>query len=337
MRPHGRALALFWSVLASACGTTEAQPARARPGPPISVGSEWFAGDAELAGYRLTYPRYGELRRGTAVTVFVTEPFVPSVGVKDETAGRPAADRVTVMKLNLLQEFPAGIYDYHLMTSSFVALDGTRGLPPGSLTKASFSAQDWCGQTYGQVRFDGDTVRLDSHSYFDGEADQSLALPREADGLAEDALLHWARGFAAPALRPGESRRVRLLRSLETSRMEHVAVTWADATLGRSTAHARVRIPAGEIEVETYTVEIAASSARRTYPPSRPSADLPARRWEILVEVAAPHRLVGWSRDDGLEARLVAAVRRPYWTMNGTAWDGAVRDLGLEPLRSRAP
>jgi len=35
----------------------------------------WGDGRAEVASYDLTYPRYGELRSGTAVTVFVTEPI----------------------------------------------------------------------------------------------------------------------------------------------------------------------------------------------------------------------------------------------------------------------
>ena len=35
----------------------------------------WGDGQAELSGYDLTYPRYGQLRKGVAVTIFVSETF----------------------------------------------------------------------------------------------------------------------------------------------------------------------------------------------------------------------------------------------------------------------
>ena len=39
----------------------------------------WGDGNAELAGYDLTYSRYGQLRSGTAVSIFVTEDFSDSL------------------------------------------------------------------------------------------------------------------------------------------------------------------------------------------------------------------------------------------------------------------
>ncbi len=41
--------------------------------------SHWGDGKAELDGYALTQPRYGELREGTAVLIFVTEDFSDSL------------------------------------------------------------------------------------------------------------------------------------------------------------------------------------------------------------------------------------------------------------------
>ena len=35
----------------------------------------WGDGKGEVSGYDLTFPRYGELRKGVAVVVFVTETF----------------------------------------------------------------------------------------------------------------------------------------------------------------------------------------------------------------------------------------------------------------------
>ena len=54
------------------------------------------------------------------------------------------------------------------------------------------------------------------------DRNEQLAVP--AGAIAEDALPVWARGFAAPALAPGETKRVPLVRSLATARLEHVPV-----------------------------------------------------------------------------------------------------------------
>jgi hypothetical protein len=101
----------------------------------------WGDGRAELAGYDLTYPRYGKPRNGVAVTIFVTETFSNSARVKADPGKHPPSDEFPVMKLNLIKDYQTGIYDYNDMLSSFVGLAPVNGLPPGSLTKASFSSQ----------------------------------------------------------------------------------------------------------------------------------------------------------------------------------------------------
>src|SRR5206468_1920034 len=99
------------------------------------------------------------------------------------------SDVFQVMKLNLVQDFSTGIYDYNLMTSSFVALSAVNGLPAGSATKVSFSSQEWCGNVYAQVLFDSSQLRRTLHSYFDGEQDQQDTLAAQSAGVSEDTLL----------------------------------------------------------------------------------------------------------------------------------------------------
>src|SRR6476469_9637897 len=82
----------------------------------------WGDGKGELAGYDLTIPRYGQIRKGVAITVFVTETFSNSLRVKSDPGRHPKSDEFPVMKLNLVEDFATGIYDYNLLTSSFVAL-----------------------------------------------------------------------------------------------------------------------------------------------------------------------------------------------------------------------
>src|SRR6266851_2205386 len=80
----------------------------------------WGDGKGEVSGYDLTFPRYGELREGAAVVVFVTETFSTWARVKSDPGKHPKSDEFPVLKLNLVQDFPTGIYDYNLMTSAFV-------------------------------------------------------------------------------------------------------------------------------------------------------------------------------------------------------------------------
>ena len=108
------AVAMLWGAVGSA--------ALADGGPLTFESADfwdvWGDGKAELAAYDLTYPRYGESREGVAVTIFVTETFSDSMRVKADPGLHPKSDEFPVMKLNLVEDFPTGIYDYNLMTSA---------------------------------------------------------------------------------------------------------------------------------------------------------------------------------------------------------------------------
>jgi hypothetical protein len=224
------------------------------------------------------------------------------------------------MKLNLIQDFQTGVYDYNLLTSAFVALSPVNGRPAGSPTKVSFSSQEWCGGAYGQLLFDQGSARLTSHSYFDGEADQQRVLTVPADALAADAILLWARGFAAPTLGPGERREVPLVGSLKTSRLRHQPLELGRGTLARDATPTRLSVPAGSFEVDRKTVQIAGGST-----------------WTIHVESAKPHRVIQWETSDGERAVLLASDRLPYWKMHGEGDESALAKLGLKSRPSRTP
>lgn len=280
----------------------------------------WGDGRGELAGYDLTFPRYGETRKGVAVTVFVTETFSNSLRVKSDSGKHPASDEFPVMKLNLIQDFPTGVYDYNLLTSAFVALSPVNGRPAGSPTKVSFSSQEWCGGAYGQLLFDHGSARLTSHSYFDGEADSQRMLTVPSEAVAADAVLLWTRGLAAPIVSPGERREVPWVGSLRTSRLTHRPVAVGRATLSRDAAATYVTVPAGRFEVERRTVQIVGGPL-----------------WTILVERAEPHRIIRWETSEGERAELLGSDRLPYWTMHGKTDEGLLSKLGLTPRPNRAP
>lgn len=280
----------------------------------------WGDGRAELAGYDLAFPRYGAPRRGTAVAIFVTEPFSESLRVKAGPGRRDESDAFQVLKLNLVRDFPTGLYDYNLMTSVFVGLESSGGRPAGAAAKVSFSAQEWCGQVYHQLLFEDDAMNETWHSYFEGEADGEHRHRTPRDGVSEDVLPLWARGLAAPFLQPGESRAVPVLRSLVAARLEHKPVEWTRGTLAREKTPATVAVPAGRFETDVLTADLA-----------------PGGRWTFYVERSGDRRLVKWTHSNGETAELLGAERLAYWEMNGPGFEDRLKKIGLTPRPRRAP
>lgn len=131
--------------------------------------SYWYAGKAEITSYALEQVRYGELRQGTAVLIYVTEDFLPEVQVK---ANQKNASTISVLKLNATKKFNTGIYPYAIMQSTFYPVSNNQ-----HALKISSSIQEWCGQVYAQLNTK-EKFEVLSHSYFEGEADQVYKLDK---------------------------------------------------------------------------------------------------------------------------------------------------------------
>ena len=275
----------------------------------------WGDGRAELDGYRLTQPRYGANRKGSAVLVFVTEDFSDTLRVKAEPGQHPAKDVYPVMKLNVIRSFQTGIYDYNTMTSIFARV--AVGWP---LVKISFSSQDWCGHVWHQILPDPTGVSGVFHSYFDGEADGRDALPLPKGGVFEDALPLLLRGWNGAYLKAGESRSVPFLGSLFGSRLAHRALAWGRATISRAAAPSEVKVPAGTFAAILYTV-----------------AEEGGPKAVYAFEAAPPFRLLRRSSDAGDDAVLLGSSRQAYWRENGPEGEKYLKELGLKPHSRLAP
>lgn len=276
-----------------------------------SFWSLWSDGQAEVSSYDLVYPRYGAPRQGLAVTIFVTEPFSWTARVKADPGKHPDADVFPVMKLNLAEDFQTGVYDYNEATSAFLALASRPGQPIGALTKVSFSSQEWCGHSWAQWLRKPDGLDYTGHSYFDSEADRASTLPQPANGIAEEQLFFWARGWAEPKLAPGASVTVPFLRSLQYQRHAHKEAAWTSAVLSRAAAGQDAHEWKAVIE-------------------NGPTIS-------FFVEPAAPHRILRWETSEGESAKLIKSARMKYWQMNQPAGVSALSQLGLKPRAGRTP
>ena len=261
----------------------------------------WSDGKAELSGYELIQPRYGELRRGEAVLIFVTEPFSKSKAVKVNQWNPNDSDQFTALKLNFVRKFQTGIYDYSVMTSVFT--DPARAFAP---VKVTFSSQEWCGHVFEEARF-GDDARVDINSYFEGET-TDLTLPVTA---AEDALFITLRGLAATDLAAEPTALVALPSALDR-RLLHKPAVPAPISI-RWSAPGTTTVPAGTFTTRTATWNRGLGGEC--------SADL---------EVAYPHRIIGWRCSDGEVGKLKGSERIAYWQTNKEGDEARLKGLGLE-------
>ena len=314
-RASMRHLAVTIGVLAGCSSPPSSTPAHPPSIASESVWAHWGDGQAEVNGYTIQNSRYGQTRPGEAVLVFVTETLSHSKRVK--TDGNQH-DTFPVMKLNAVHDFQTGLYDYNVMTSSFVPMNGEtpRGLP----TKISFSMQEWCGNTYAEattVHDYGDpasAIRLQSHNYMDGQGQTTADLPLQPNPTSHDALPTLIRGIAGPLLSPGETLSVNLLPRMSDSHMNQRPWSWQPAILFRSQTPQRVTVPAGEYDAFSVRVE--------------PTIGATVTYW---VETNPPHRIIGWESDNGEKASLTGSIRTEYWNRQSTNHTILRSELGLPP------
>jgi hypothetical protein len=293
-------------LLAIGCAAPSPGAAPAREPEPLEdprFKDYWFSGKAELTRYRLEQARYGEIHRGDAVLIFVTEDFLPDRQVKADSPDRSRTGALPVLKLNLTKKFYTGIYPYSIMTSVFTPLDP--GAHPRTL-KTTTSVQEWCGHTWLQLNLRGERYAVAGHSYFESEGDESFDL--DAAWLEDEI---WSRIRLAPATLPEGA--VRIIPGGHQARLLHrrLAVEAAEASLSEP-------VP-GEM---TY---------RLAYPDA-------GRSLAIRFQKAFPHAILGWeetqrggpgARELTTRAIRAESIQLDYWTRNHAA-DAPWREkLGL--------
>lgn len=129
----------------------------------------WYAGEAEISSYKLEQARYGEIRQGNAVLIYVTEDFLPKAQVKADSQN---PNNISILKLNTTKSFNTGIYPYSIMQSTFYpVLNNQHAL------KISVSMQEWCGHSYMQLNNRND-FDITLHSYFEGEEDPNISVKK---------------------------------------------------------------------------------------------------------------------------------------------------------------
>ncbi|MFB6257938.1 MAG: septum formation inhibitor Maf [Flavobacteriales bacterium] len=281
------------------------------PDPDQRFKDYWYAGKAELSRYKLQQRRYGEIRKGDALMVFVTEPFLVNSQVKKERATDEASTKV--LKLNLTKDFVTGIYDYHMMTSIFDPVD-RKGFD-GPL-KMTTSSQEWCGHSFMQLNDREKGYRVEGRSYFQDEGDVDTTI---GDPLLEDEI--WTRIRLAPENLPEGA--MKLFPSGMSIRLMHQGLRTRTAELAKFKPRKKDSIyPGGNLT--GYKIHY----------------QNPERIIRIFYEKEFPHRIAGWEErlvskhvEPGKKLRVRAVrthqIRIPYWEKNAKKHRDLRKKLGL--------
>ncbi|NIJ43984.1 ribosomal protein S17 [Wenyingzhuangia heitensis] len=261
----------------------------------------WYSGKAEITSYILEQERYGEIRKGDAVTIFVTEPFSKKHNTK---ADHQNSKNTSVLKLNATRKFNTGIYPYSVMTSSFLPVD-----EPTASLKISSSTQEWCGHEYIELKNNDEEFEINNSSYFQGASFKNKKLTKNI--LLEDDI--WSKIRLTPnALPKGE---FKIIPGFVYLRFSHNEV---------KDYQAEAKISKGE----TTTIY------KLTYPTLN-------RVLKITFENAFPYKIVewtdtyksGWGAKEKIlttKATLKKSMNVAYWQKNSNADVYLRKELGLE-------
>ena len=265
----------------------------------------WSDGKAEVSAYRVTQKRYNEYRDGTVFLIYVTEPFSKSRQIKVDYYDGKNPDHTIALKLNIIENFQTGIYDYRLMTSHF--FDAANGLVP---LKAVFSSQEWCGTAYEQINWLPKAPRIAINTYFEGVS-LNTTLPK--DSRLVDSLFVYGRGLLRGGPRNATSFSRRWIESAKQRRLAH-------RTANRYKAN------------PTFGVEQNIPTAMGTLK-GRPLSFKRASgaKCTINFETKSPYRVLGWQCSDGETATLMGSMRTDYWSKTKQSDAALLKKLGVSP------
>jgi hypothetical protein len=273
--------------------------------------SFWYAGKAEVSSYQLTQARYGELRKGEAELIFVTEDFSCSKQVKLDNPQSAQNDAVSVLKMNMVKKFNTGIYPYSMMLSVFSPVAG------GHAIKTTSSVQEWCGQTFTQFNLKDSSYHVQLHSYFEseGEADTTLALNWQEDEI-------WTLLRINPSSVPTGD--INMIPGAMSQRLRHSPILPVEAKATIRTADSAEAARFGNASLKVYTLNYLSEK----------------RSLSIFFTDKFPYSIEGWEEvypdgfGDNKKMLTTVAVKKKtimvdYWKHNSES-DSVMRDsLGL--------
>ncbi len=260
----------------------------------------WYAGEAEISSYNLKQARYGEVREGKAVLVFVTEPFSVKQQVKSDNPNDE--ESVSVLKLNATKNFNTGIYPYSIMSSSFYPVSNDQ-----HGAKVTTTVQEWCGHVFTQIN-NREQFEVMSRSYFQSEGDQDFTLDKTY--MENDV---WQQIRIDPRSLP--IGKLRMIPSLEYCRLKHIPIKAYEV-------EASIDGEDNELYYNLFYPEL----DRMLFITFR-------SEFPHIIETWKESYVSGFGKNAkkmGAEAHRIKTIKSPYWQKNSNADLSLRQTLGLE-------
>lgn len=307
-----RILPLSFLLFLFSCGTENSSPTPSKN--PLAVQTKnttdpfndyWYQGKAEITSYDLQQARYGEMREGSAVLVFVTEEFSKKNQVKLDNPSRNPKDAVPILKLNMTRKFNTGIYPYSMMMSSFTPVN-LKEFP--NTLKITNSSQEWCGHTFMQLNLGKYSYESQVFSYFESEGDKTTRLERT---FVEDEL--WSKIRIDPSSLPQGN--IDIIPSTTYARLKHI-----------------------DFKNEKAAASLKEKEDGMHYNLNYKNLD---RKLTIVFEKEFPHQIISWEESYksgfGPKAKTMTSkgtrkksIMLDYWSKNGNEDAHYRKELGLE-------
>lgn len=259
----------------------------------------WYQGKAEINVYELNQFRYGEVREGESVMIFVTEDFSKKDHVKLDDSSENPSDRRKVIKLNKTRKFQTGVYPYHTMLSVFTPVYEDLNSP-----KVVATVTEWCGQSFLQMNWRNSTYKVSSFSYFQSEGDTET----KARGQAEDEIWNLIR-LNPDLIIEGETE---MIPGIVFQRFQHLPAKVERAVISKR-----------KLSTTTAEVEVAYEDINR--------------RLIIRYQQKFPYEILSWeeiqSKPNG-EIETTKAIRKrvtllDYWNKNSTQYEDLAKSLSF--------
>lgn len=252
-------------------------------------------GQAEISSYEVTQPRYGQLRKGHEVFIYVPEPFKMDERIKPDYEGSVKKDNlIHVMKLNRYHTFLTGLYPYHVMTTIQSALYPKVDFSAFDVLNMNISAIEWCGNYFAQVIPDPAerNAKWEYNSYFEKEGRKSISIPLGKDVYFEDNLWIRIRELTGSFMKVGETKSVTIYERLWQNRISHQKLIGNKAILSKKD---------GKFD---------------GYDAFEWSWELSGRSVTVFTDREYPHYILGWSDSLGGKGKRLAYLQTPYWEKN---------------------
>ncbi|MCC7429952.1 hypothetical protein IT568_03825 [bacterium] len=272
------AFTIFVTVIFYSCKTTKNELAAQNNN--WGKNPVWDDGLAEVAVYNAKRVQYGKTVEFDAVLITVKEDFNKKFWAKADSP-YDNKELLGILKLNTVLKYETPNYPYSYLISTFVEREN-----PMKLAKQTVGSQEWCGNSFTDLRNENGKFTLYYNTYWDSEGKGEKKLGTPENFLVEDQI---PLSFRSLPFKEGFSQKGAILPTLAKNK------------LGKNT------------EIHYYTLKVVSSEKIGEINCWKVEIEFADQTGTYFFEKEFPNILVSSKTSDGREFLLKQRERRTYW------------------------